>query len=508
MGQEIIFLSANDIKAFPGCEGFGCEATGGRGSSVVHFVTNTNNGGAGSTEQALNNQRASGGRIILRAAGTVDHTNILYIGQSNGQASNLTYYGQSAPYQGLQLRASATTGDRKEIIVVGSNQIIRHLKSTDAGQGTHTADAMKIGWPTGTHPMENIVLDHVSLRGARSRTLSLSTKGGSNDYTPPGTYLRKLTISNSLLSEPIPDAPMQIIMYGENQSEISFIKNILTNAKERHPLSNAVGAQVEWLNNYAYNNWSAHGGHPGSKWDIISNVWEQGPVANTSGTNTIRLVDCDASNCPPSGFSDYTGTQLYQTDNIDTSEPGNNATLNTNANTYSVGARINGGTYSPMAASLIKDHLMLNAGAGVGTAQGRDTYDQARIDEINTFTGARPTGRITVPDLTSGGAGAPYTDTDSDGLSDQYELDQGGTTTSIVNNVRPPIAKIKDGRFVDQSAVPSYASVGYDHLDIFMADLAGDWDAFPSQGGTDLITERVRRHNIKSNGKSLKAVIN
>ena len=52
-------------QAFPGAEGFGAGATGGRGGQVL-FVDNVNDGGPGSLREALN---ATGPRTVIFRTG-------------------------------------------------------------------------------------------------------------------------------------------------------------------------------------------------------------------------------------------------------------------------------------------------------------------------------------------------------------------------------------------------------------------------------------------------------
>lgn len=497
-----ITLGDSDIKAFPGCEGFGADATGARGSGDVYFITNLNDTGAGSARQAFLDADTNGdGWVIPRVAGTVDFDARLDIGATNGDDSNIHYVGQAAPFQGIQFRASATTGTRKEIRVTGSNQVIRHFKSSDAGQGTHKADGIKLGWNAGEFPMENIVFDHLSIRGAESRTISFSTK--QSGYTPVGTYLRKITISNCIFADPIAPSPMHIIHYGENQTQMSFLKNLLTNGKERHSLNNGTENQEEWMNNYNYNYWNGFVGRPRQKIDAMGNVYDVGAANDTQGP-TFKAGNCSENDCPPSGDSDHVGSEYYYTDNLDNDTADGLADYGANWITYAVGARILGGTYTPTPAATLWADIKDDIGAGAGTDQGLDTFDALKITEVNTTTGSRPgSTRITVPDLTTGGAGAAYADSDSDGLSDQYELDQGGTTTSITNNARPATFTISDGTDVDQSGVTSFATTGYTHLDVFFADLAGDWDDFSRTEDTPTEAPFAR---IKATSTGIKGV--
>ena len=481
-----IALQNTDIAAFPGAEGLGKGATGARGLNNVYFITTLAPTGNGSAAKAFADAEAAGGGwVIPRVAGEVQFDDFsYYVGNKSGGNSNISYPGQAAPYRGLQFMPVATTGNRKEFRITGSNWVLRHWKSTGADTGSMEADGLKVGHNNGSQPMENVMIDHCSIRGARSRTMSFSTKGGGTDYTPPTTFLRNISITNCLLADPIPLAPMQVIHFGENQTAISWLKNIYTNGKERNPLLNAVESRIELINNYFYNIWQSHSAYPRSQHDIIGNIWEKGPQNDFSGTDTIRVIDASINNSPdpepyPGWRTDYDGppvTKIFADDNFDNRKTGNIATLNTNAQNYRVGARINGGDYTPMSSGLVQGHVVVHAGAGVGSQQGRDAFDSGKINEINTYTGSRPTGAITSPDLTTGGAGAPYADTSNNGLSDAYEALNGGVGSVNIGD-RPVTATLTDGvTIIDQTAVTP--ANRFSHGDIFFAELAGDWTNF------------------------------
>ena len=105
------------IPAFPGAEGFGANASGGRGGKII-YVTNLNIDGAGSLQAALNE---SGKRYILfKVSGVIPGT--LEVPNGHG---DFTLAGQTSP-SGIIVRGfQSYNGEEKS----SSNMIIRHLRS-------------------------------------------------------------------------------------------------------------------------------------------------------------------------------------------------------------------------------------------------------------------------------------------------------------------------------------------------------------------------------------------
>lgn len=168
---SLLPASALALPAFPGAEGFGANATGGRGGEVV-FVTNLNDSGSGSLRSALGGWSNGPRIIVFRVGGEIRLMTPLTISRSN-----ITIAGQTAPGGGITLRGAP-------LQLTGSNLIIRHLRIRHGnGQGGED-DAVSI-----MDGARNIILDHISASWSIDETLS------------PSGDIRDITIQWSVISE-------------------------------------------------------------------------------------------------------------------------------------------------------------------------------------------------------------------------------------------------------------------------------------------------------------------
>ncbi len=147
----ITINAAEAIVAFPGAEGAGKYATGGRGGTVYH-VTNLNDSGTGSFRDAV----SRGNRIVVfDVGGTVELKSDVSV------AGNITVAGQTAPGGGgVTLRGG-------KIGMAGDNIIIRFISSRPGENGSSECDA----W--GGSKGSNSMIDHCSIGWANDEQFGL-----------------------------------------------------------------------------------------------------------------------------------------------------------------------------------------------------------------------------------------------------------------------------------------------------------------------------------------------
>lgn len=143
------------VPAFPGAEGAGAWATGGR-YGEVYRVTNLNASGPGSLADAVSRPN----RFVVFAVSGVIQLNGRSIGVKH---PNITIAGQTAPGEGICLAGGA-------LHVTAGNVIVRYIRSRRGHvQRGNMGDAM-----TAKGRFEDVIFDHVSASWATDENLPLT----------------------------------------------------------------------------------------------------------------------------------------------------------------------------------------------------------------------------------------------------------------------------------------------------------------------------------------------
>jgi hypothetical protein len=147
--------AAAQIPAFPGAQGFGAYATGGRGGDV-YYVTNLNASGAGSLRNGVETAPSNGRTIVFAVSG--------YIPLPGGSAfrmvqNKITIAGQTAPGDGIGLRNGT-------VRVTGNNTVLRHLRLRHGKNGSG-GDCLNLD-----SSASNSIIDHVSMMFSTDENIS------------------------------------------------------------------------------------------------------------------------------------------------------------------------------------------------------------------------------------------------------------------------------------------------------------------------------------------------
>ena len=227
--------------AFPGAEGAGRFAAGGR-DGIVLRVTNLNDAGPGSLRIAVEQDFP---RIIrFDVAGTIRLKSDLVI-----RHPRITISGLGAPAGGIALADHS-------LIVNADDVIIRYIRSRLGSQSGEEGDAISINGG------RRIILDHVSASWSVDETLSVSAR---YDRTP-GIY--DVTVQWSIISESLRRAGHSkgehgygSLIRGGRGSRFSFHHNLWAHHVQRMPrpgnyapiAEDPEGPLIEFRSNIFYN---------------------------------------------------------------------------------------------------------------------------------------------------------------------------------------------------------------------------------------------------------------
>jgi hypothetical protein len=392
--------------AFPGAQGFGKSTTGGR-NGVVYHVSNLNDSGAGSFRDAVS---ASNRIIVFDVGGYVQLVTAV------SAKSNLTIAGQTAPGGGIGFRGG-------EISFAGqSNIIIRHIRIRPGSDTASTEDdALSL------YRAHDVIVDHTSLEFAPWNDID----GVSDDWQ--NYPVTNITFQDSLVADP---TGQQFGAHTESvSSNWSWYRNIFANSHNRNPLAKVNNV---FVNNVLYNDSAGYTTHTSTNFthDILNNYFIFGP-ASTGTDNTWYQVDKNqsiyyAGNLKDSnlnGTLDGAATTPYWYQGTGTvlTSPWSSETTATPALDAASGARVaisQAGALprDPVDTLIISQVMTLGkgtTGSGAGTVgPGGGLYgSQADTGLPNNGYGAIA-------------GGTRPTDTDNDGMPDDWERATGSNVSS------------------------------------------------------------------------------
>ena len=250
--------------AFPGAEGFGAYATGGRGGEVVH-VTNLNASGPGSLADAVSKSNRI---VVFDVSGVIDVTNV----NLTVAGDNITIAGQTAPGEGITVYGGRFIMSKRQNIIMRYIRM-RGSLSMPSDKCTLTMD-----------DCQNVILDHCSISWGRWDNVHI-------------TNANNITYQNCIISEGIDPQNFGAITDGTRNWTISHC--LWANNKSRNP---KMKCYLQYYNNVVYNySMGIIGGHSAADnyQDVMNNYFITGP---STGTNKY--------------FDDWTETDhLYSTGN-------------------------------------------------------------------------------------------------------------------------------------------------------------------------------------------------
>ncbi len=249
-GSKEAFVNYGEVLAFPGAEGFGRHATGGRGGEVYH-VTNLKDSGKGSLRDAVSKPNRI---VVFDVAGIIELKSVLVF------SPNLTVAGQTAPGDGVVLygeRVSFSGAD---------NLICRYLRVRMGTNGPEGKDA------AGASSGNNMIFDHLSVSWGRDENFSINS-----------TTARNITIQNSIMGQGLQNHSCGGLIQTSMENGITLFRNLYIDNKTRNP---KVKGLNQFVNNVVYNwgNGTAYNMGGDSKGESLTTIEDNyfitGPVNN------------------------------------------------------------------------------------------------------------------------------------------------------------------------------------------------------------------------------------
>ncbi|MBB5747378.1 pectate lyase family protein [Brevundimonas variabilis] len=266
---------SRSVPAFPGAEGAGRLALGGRGGRVLR-VTTLADAGPGSLRAAV---EAEGPRtIIFDIGGTIRLASPLTV-----RRGLVTVAGQTAPGGGITLRDHP-------LVIAADDVVVRYVRSRLGDESGVEADAVSITRG------RRIILDHISASWSVDETLSVGSR-----YDPPERGIYDVTVQWSLIAESLNasghdkgDHGYGSLVRGGHGARMTFYHNLWASHRARmprpgnynRPAVDPRGPLFEFRSNVFYNWGAGHAGYNAdteslSAYAFIGNAYLTGP--NSTG---------------------------------------------------------------------------------------------------------------------------------------------------------------------------------------------------------------------------------
>lgn len=388
--------------AFPGAEGAGAQAVGGRGGRILR-VTNLEDSGAGSLRAAI---EADGPRtIIFDIGGTIRLKSPLKL--TNGR---VTVAGQTAPGDGITLRD-------QPFVIEADDVIVRFIRARLGSASGVEADALSVIGG------QRIILDHVSASWSVDETLSAG-----QPTKDPEVGVRDLTVQWSIIAESLNKSAHEKGDHGYGSliragfgARLSFHHNLWAHHSARMPRPgnyngpeiDPTGPLIDFRSNLFYDWGREYSGYNADEashiaYNFVDNSYIAGPESDGNlafkESNVLARSHFAGNSMngaiPANPWSLVTGVAV----------PGNR-----------LAQPIEVAPVAPDPASRAARRIL----AGAGASKPRDAVDQRVVEDVRKRTGGLVDSEAEVGGWPELAAGKPWVDSDGDGLPDDWEQRHG-----------------------------------------------------------------------------------
>lgn len=381
-------------EAFPGAEGFGRFARGGRNGRIIE-VTTLADSGPGSLRACL---EAEGSRVcVFKVGGVIRFTSERPIIRN----PYLTIAGQTAPGGGILLTHGGGAEGFTPLVIKGSHDVVvRHVRVRTDLNGDKPGSNGSFLY----EDSNNVIFDHVSGSWALDQIMSGYS---AND---------RISVTWSIFAKGIPKHDKCALLASDPKGpqNLSFIRNLCAHNGDRNPDVNfPPGSCVELVNNVLYNAMSqfteVHENFGGTPVNIVGNYYKSGPNTRVDRAAVDRVLV--ASKGP---------SKIYLADNqLDGLS---------NLMTPAVAPVARTQPVCPLTVRPVRPAQAYREVLDWAGAFPRDAFDARTVAEVRSGRGsilrnkAAQQGPRELPHIAGG---TPYADADRDGMSDRWEKSNG-----------------------------------------------------------------------------------
>ena len=246
----------NQALAFPGAEGFGQFASGGRGGENFH-VTTLDDSGTGSFRDAVSQPHRT---VVFDIGG------IIRLKSNIAVSSDVSLLGETAPGDGITLYGRSVSFSGQ------NNIIVRYLRFREGIAGDKGKCSVNLSKGSA------MIFDHCSIEWGRWDCLGLTV--GSHD----------ITFQNCIIGEGVD--PQRFGSLSDSVTNITYTHNLWINNQSRNPKAKG---RIQYVNNVVYN-WGVCGlvgGHSGADHfqDVVGNYFIAGPNSNQHAVGECAATD-------------------------------------------------------------------------------------------------------------------------------------------------------------------------------------------------------------------------
>ncbi|CBX90811.1 hypothetical protein IAQ61_002292 [Plenodomus lingam] len=376
-----LIASTVTALAFPGAEGFGRNAIGGR-NGKVYVVNNLNDSGEGSLRDAVSQPDRI---VVFSVGGTIKIKERIVV------SKRISILGQTAPGNGITVYGNGWSFSNAD------DAIVRYIRIRMGKGGTSGKDG--VGIAEGS----NMIFDHISVSWGRDETFSIS-----------GSEVGNITIQNSIIAQGLETHSCGGLIQTNLGNGISLFRNLYIDNKTRNP---KVKGTNDFTNNVVYN-WGGGGGYIAgdssavSEANIVGNYFISGP------STTITAFTRGNAN-----FKGYVDANFYDSDKDGAL---NGAEIGVASSNYG-GLNIQSSKFAfpgPAKTLAPADALKL-VETSAGASKVRDAVDKRLIAELQSYgkMGQLISDENAAPMNGPGtiAGGTPWVDANGNGIPDDVE---------------------------------------------------------------------------------------